>query len=105
MAAALEVQLGSSLEGIVATAFEPASRMPTSQVRGFRYFRGGHPTPTSESIRAADAILKSLAALHSASLVIFMISRRRSSIVDKPVDDDITLSDLAATYRTLVHSC
>src|SRR5260370_1361003 len=104
MAAALEVQPGSSLEGIVAPAFEPASRMPTSQVRGFRYFRGGHPPPTSESIRAADAILKSLAALDSASLVIFMISGGGSSIVEKPVDDDITLSDLAATYRTLVHS-
>src|SRR5258708_802804 len=42
MAAALEVQLGSSLEGIVATAFEPASPMPTSQIRGFRYFPGRH---------------------------------------------------------------
>src|ERR1035437_7677635 len=41
MAAALEAQLGSSLEGIVASSVEP-----TSQVRGFRYFRGGHPTPT-----------------------------------------------------------
>src|SRR5208282_6181592 len=51
MAAALEAQLGSSLEGIVASSVEPAS-----QVRGFRYFRGGHPTPTAESIHAADAI-------------------------------------------------
>src|ERR1700704_5203048 len=40
MAAALETQLGSSLEGIVASSVEPAS-----QVRGFRYFRGGHPAP------------------------------------------------------------
>jgi hydroxypyruvate reductase len=99
MAAALEAQLGSSLEGIVASSVEPAS-----QVRGFRYFRGGHPTPTAESISAANAILKSLSSLDSTSLAIFMISGGGSSIVEKPVDDDISLSDLAATYHTLVHS-
>jgi glycerate 2-kinase len=99
MAAALEAQVGSSLEGIVASSVDPAS-----QIRGFRYFRGGHPTPTAESIRAADAILKSLAALDSASLVIFMLSGGGSSIVEKPVDDEISLPDLAATYQALVHS-
>ena len=108
MAAALEAQLGSSLEGIVASSVEPASLVPASQVRGFRYFRGGHPTPTAESIRAADAILKSLTALDSTSLAIFMISGGGSSIVEKPVvtlkDDEISLPDLAATYRMLVHS-
>src|SRR5208282_4488629 len=99
MAAALEAQLGTGLKGIVASSVEPAS-----QVRGFRYFRGGHPTPTAESIAAANAILKSLNALDSTSLAIFMISGGGSSIVEKPVDDDISLPDLAATYRTLVHS-
>jgi hydroxypyruvate reductase len=99
MASALETQLGSSLEGIVASSVEPAN-----QVRGFRYFRGGHPTPTAESIRAAEAILKSLTALDSTALAIFMISGGGSSIVEKPVADEISLPDLAATYRTLVHS-
>jgi glycerate 2-kinase len=108
MAAALEAQLGGSLEGIVASSVDPVSQGSTGQVRGFRYFRGGHPTPTAESIRAADAILKSLTALDTASLAIFMISGGGSSIVEKPVstlkDDTISLSDLAATYQTLVHS-
>src|SRR5882724_10381324 len=36
MAASLEAQVGSNLEGIVASSVEPAS-----QVHGFRYFRGG----------------------------------------------------------------
>jgi glycerate 2-kinase len=107
MASALEARMGSNLEGIVASSVEAAS-----QVRGFRYFHGGHPTPTAESIRAAEAILKSLAALDSTSLAIFMISGGGSSIVEKPVatlndtspDEGISLSDLAATYRTLVHS-
>ena len=99
MAAALEAQVGSSLEGIVASPVEAVS-----QVRGFRYFRGGHPTPTAESIQAASAILNSLRSLNSDSLVIFMISGGGSSIVEKPVDDEISLPDLAATYRALVHS-
>ncbi|HKM48996.1 MAG TPA: DUF4147 domain-containing protein [Terriglobales bacterium] len=99
MAAALEAQVGSSLQGIVASSVEPAN-----QVRGFRYFRGGHPIPTAESISAANAILKSLASLDSTSLAIFMISGGGSSIVEKPVDDEISLPDLAATYQTLVHS-
>jgi len=99
MAAALEARLGSSLEGIIASSVDSAS-----QVRGFRYFRGGHPTPTGESIRAADAILNSLTALDSAALAIFMISGGGSSIVERPVDDEISLPDLAATYGTLVHS-
>lgn len=99
MAAALEAQVGNSLEGIVATSVEPAS-----QVRGFRYFQGGHPTPTEESIAAAKAILNSLGVLDSASLAIFMISGGGSSIVERPVDEEISLPDLISTYRALVHS-
>ena len=101
MAVALEAQVGSGCfeAGIVASFVEPAS-----QVRGFRYFRGGHPTPTAESIQAADAILKSLSALDSTALSIFMISGGGSSIVEKPIDDEISLLDLVATYRTLVYS-
>jgi hydroxypyruvate reductase len=99
MAVALEGQVGSLLEGIVASSVEPAS-----QVRGFSYFGGGHPTPNNESILAASAILKSLNALDSTSLAIFMISGGGSSIVEKPIDDEISLPDLAATYRTLVNS-
>ena len=99
MAAALEAQAGSFEAGIVASSVDH-----TTQVRGFRYFCGGHPTPTAESIRAAEAILKSLTALDAASLVIFMISGGGSSIVEKPVDDEISLPDLISTYKVLVHS-
>jgi hydroxypyruvate reductase len=108
MAAALEGKVGARLEGIVASSVEPANLESGGQVRGFRYFRGGHPTPTAESIRAADAILKSLRAQEAASLIIFMISGGGSSIVDKPIasseDDEISLADLIATYQALVHS-
>ena len=99
MAAALEAQVGSRLEGIAASSVEGAE-----QVRGFRYFRGGHPTPTAESIQAAEAILKSLNSLDANSRGIFLLSGGGSSIVEKPIDAEISLADLVATYRVLVHS-
>ena len=39
MVNSLEMQAGNRFEGIVASSVDPVS-----QVRGFRYFRGGHPT-------------------------------------------------------------
>jgi glycerate 2-kinase len=99
MVEALEARVGSRLEGIVASSVDPAG-----QVRGFRYFRGGHPTPTAESIHAAEAILKSLDSLNAASLVIFLLSGGGSAIVEKPIDDEISLADLVTTYQKLVHS-
>ncbi len=100
MAEALTQQVGeSSLEGIVASSVEPPA-----QVRGFRYFHGGHPTPNAESIRAANAIRTALDTQTAASLVIFMLSGGGSSIVEKPIDDEISLDDLITTYRALVHS-
>lgn len=99
MVEALAAQVGQRLEGIVASSVAPAN-----QVRGFRYFHGGHPTPNEESIQAVQAILKSLNALDAASLAIFMLSGGGSSIIEKPVDDEITLPDLISTYSSLVHS-
>jgi glycerate 2-kinase len=99
MVESLADQVGSSLEGIVASSVEPVS-----QTRGFRYFRGGHPTPNAESIQAASAMLRLLEAQPASALVIFLLSGGGSSIVEKPIDDEISLDDLIATYRALVHS-
>ena len=99
MVEALANQVGPSLEGIVASSTDP----PT-QLRGFRYFRGGHPTPNEESIQAASAILRALESQPASSLVIFLLSGGGSSIVEKPVDEEISLPDLVSTYRALVHS-
>jgi hydroxypyruvate reductase len=99
MVNSLEMQAGNRFQGIVASSVDPIS-----QVRGFRYFRGGHPTPNQESIRGAEAILKSLHAQNASSLVIFMLSGGGSSIAEKPIDDEISLDDLVTTYRVLVLS-
>jgi glycerate 2-kinase len=96
---ALEQRAGSRFEGIVVSSTEPVS-----QVRGFRYFQGGHPVPNQESVVAAKAILQSLNAQNAASLVIFLLSGGGSSMAEKLLDDEIGLEDLVATYRTLVLS-
>jgi len=88
-----------TLEGIVASTVDPVS-----QVSGFRYFRGGHPTPNTESIQAASAMLRALEAQPASALVIFLLSGGGSSIVEQPIDEEISLADLIATYRALVHS-
>lgn len=99
MAEILARQIGPAVEGIVA---DPNQH--PYQLAGYRYFAGSHPQPNEESVRAAEAILKSLGALNPQSLAIFMISGGGSSVVEKPVDDEITLADLVATYKTLVLS-
>jgi len=100
MAKALIETVGEGMiEGIVACPVQPEA-----QVRGFRYFFGGHPAPNAESAAAASAILKSLSALDAAALVIFMISGGGSAIVEMPLDSEVSLNDLIATYRALVLS-
>jgi hydroxypyruvate reductase len=99
MVEALTAQVGSLADGIVATPV-----LPHSQVPGFRYFQGEHPTPNAESIQAAGAMLRAVEAQPASALVIFMISGGGSSIVERPIDDEISLDDLVAIYRALVHS-
>lgn len=99
MAEALEQQIGSGVTGVVATSVPP----PGPQLPGMRYFHGGHPLPNEESMKAADAILRALHARTTRSLVIYLISGGASSIVERPIDDDISLEDLVTTYRALVH--
>lgn len=99
MAEVLARQVGPTVEGIIA---DP-NRHPY-QLAGYRYFQGGHPQPNEESVRAGEAILKALSGLNEQSLAIFLISGGGSAVVEKPVDDEISLADLIATYRTLVLS-
>ena len=98
MLTALHEQTGERFEGIVASPVAPEF-----QVRGFRYFLGGHPLPNADSIRAGEAMLKSLGTLNESCLAIFLISGGGSACVEKPIDDEISLEDLIATYQALVN--
>ena len=99
MIGALASLTGPVLSGVVVCG-HPAG----SQVLGMRYFQGGHPLPSAESLRAADAILKGLNSLDRNSLAIFLISGGASAMVEQAIDPEISLQDLIQTYRVLVHS-
>jgi len=99
MAEILARQVGATVEGIIV---DP-NRHPY-QLAGYRYFAGGHPLPNEESVRGAEAILKTLGALNPQSLVVFLISGGGSAAVERPADAEITLPDLVATYKALVNS-
>ena len=99
MLAALKEQAGERFEGIVSSPMAPAF-----PARAFRYFQGGHPLPSAESVGAADAILKSLNPLNESSLVLYLISGGGSATAEKPLDPEISLADLIETYRVLVLS-
>ncbi len=99
MAQELRQQIGTFAGGIVVTP-----NAEVSQVAGFRYFQGGHPVPNADSLRAADSARKALSRLPPNSLVIYLISGGASAVFESPIDDDISLDDLASTYQVLVHS-
>ena len=88
MLTSLHEQAGERFEGIVASPVAPAFH-----VRGFRYFHGGHPMPNSESIRAAEAMMKSLGTLTESSLLLHLISGGGSAVAEKPIDDTITIEN------------
>ncbi len=80
---------------------------PTAQahpVEGLRYFTGGHPMPNEDSLRAGKAILEMLRGLPEDALAVFLISGGASAIAEWPLDETLTLSDIVATNRALVHS-
>lgn len=101
MVQALMSRLGPGI-GITGIACGPAE--PSSQVFGFRYYTGGHPTPNADSVCAAEAILRSLEYRNQLALVVFLLSGGGSSLVEKPISDQISLADLMQTYKALVHS-
>jgi glycerate 2-kinase len=99
MAEALTNTAGSNLRGFVVDVSEPSRYLP-----GFEYFRGGHPVPNAESLHAARTVLRALERQTQQSLVIFLISGGGSSLLELPIDDEISLPDLIETYRALVLS-
>jgi glycerate 2-kinase len=99
MAEILARQVGTTVAGIIADPNRHPYQLP-----GYRYFTGGHPHPNEESVRAAEAILKTLGGLNAQTLAIFLVSGGGSAAVEKPADSEISLPDLVATYKALVNS-
>src|ERR1035438_5810200 len=99
MAEALASTVGNRFTGIIA-----CPNAPPAQLFGFRYFLGGHPLPTDDSLRSGDAILRLLSGLSPRTLAVYLISGGASAIAEKPISAGISLADVVETYKALVHS-
>jgi glycerate 2-kinase len=97
MAEALAGELGRGIGGIIAAPVDPVG-----QLHGFRYYRGGHPLPNGDSLRAARDMLRLAEHQSERSLMIYLISGGGSAVVELPISEDIGLEDLRETYRALV---
>lgn len=96
-----DIAAGRTLTGVLVSPEQP-DWLPSS----IQYFHGGHPTPDGNSRHAAEAILQLLRdePEDEATLCLFLISGGASSMVELPLDGDISVDDTAAFHRALVHS-
>jgi glycerate 2-kinase len=107
MAAALDHVLGNTIAAGVISGPSP-ERSQSTDVRfrlsaRWQSFAGGHPIPNQESMNGAQAAFELLKrANHERALVIFLISGGGSAMLEWPIDEEITLADLAQANRLLV---
>ncbi len=99
MSESLCARIGDRAQGIIAAPHAAPRPLP-----GFEYYVGGHPLPNAASRKAGNKILQRLQSLDARSIVIYLISGGASAVVESPIDERITLADVTATYRALLHS-
>ena len=92
------------LQGVRMEAVVVAPRETFPEERSALFLVGEHPTPGEDSRRAADTILTLLAKATPRDAVLFLVSGGASAMVERPLDDAISLADVAAFHRALVGS-
>jgi len=90
---------GFQVSGVVVGTAPPQTGFAQVQ-----YFRGEHPIPGAGSLEAAEAVLRLLRQADEETLVLFLISGGASAMLEKPLDEGITLEDIAEFHAALVHS-
>lgn len=80
-----------------------APRENVAEVRGFRVIGAGHPIPDGRSIAAARAVIDLLSRCDSRTLVFFLLSGGGSSLMELPLDPNVTLEDIQQLNRLLVN--
>ena len=93
------LERGQPIEAIVV-----GSTLPQGNDHRVRFFPGSHPLPNQTSIDAAEAVLKLLASCDDRCLVFFLISGGASAMIEKALDDSVTIEQTAQFYRALVQS-
>lgn len=75
---------------------------PQRELEGWEAIVSGHPVPNAESFRAGRAILDLLANCGRETLIFFLLSGGGSSLVESPLDQDISAADFAKLHHDLV---
>jgi hydroxypyruvate reductase len=97
------------LEGILIGQEWPQRLERLERLRGeVRYFRGGHPSPTSTSFAAAEAVLALLGdaaanADRRPALCVFLVTGGGSAMMELPLDRSISLEETIRFHQALVH--
>jgi hydroxypyruvate reductase len=84
-------------EGVVVASTAADRPLP-----GLQYFVGAHPLPSVDSLAAGCAVLQLLQECNEGTLVFFLLSGGGSSLVEWPLDPEVTLEDLRALHDLLV---
>ena len=93
---------GSEVRGVLI-----APERPGTLPEGFAFFPGGHPSPNEASFAGAHAALE---LMHDAArdpagtLCVFLVSGGGSSMMELPLDSEISLEDTVGFHRALVAS-
>lgn len=66
------------------------------------WYTGGHPTPTAESVAAADAALATAHAIPADGRLIVLLSGGASALLSRPVDG-VSLAEKQQVTRALMH--
>lgn len=85
------------IEGVVSAPMAPLHAVP-----GLKYFVAGHPIPSEESWKSAEAILEALKDCDENTLAFFLLSGGGSALVELPLDPAQTLKDVQELHKTLV---
>jgi glycerate 2-kinase len=99
--------LAEGLNGVLAPDFHAQGILvvpsaPPRPLAGWEVFVAGHPVPNAESFRAGRAILELLCGCRSDVLVIFLLSGGGSSLVELPLDEEVSLEDFIQLHHALV---
>ena len=85
--------------------FEGVAAAPTAPLKpagGVKYFVAGHPVPTEESLRAAEAILALLKKCDEKTLIFFLLSGGGSALSELPLEARQTLAGVQQMHQALV---
>jgi len=84
--------------GLLVVPAQPRNHLP-----GLRTIVAGHPVPDEASFEAGRAALEILSACGRETLVFFLLSGGGSALLEWPFFSDMTLADMQAMHRVLVH--